>query len=135
MDPILRTGLDWFVDETRLPAHLAELHEALSALRAKLDKLPSRVFSLESPDEPYELAEILMMMGKQALTWQADAQSTIERKLLAPQVEEILQKAVDCRAVLEATSKGDRTEELRRLPPGAIRRNMETRGEPLPDRI
>jgi hypothetical protein len=135
MDPILRTGLDWFAEETRLPAHLAELHQALRELRIKLDKLPSRVFFLESPDEPYELAEILMLMGKQALSWQADAERTIERKLLAPQVEEILQTAVNCRAVLDATSKSGRSKTLRRLPLGAIRRNMESRGEPLPDRI
>ena len=90
MDPILRTGLDWFVQETRSLPSVAQLHEALRDLRSRVDKLPSRVFFLESPDEPYELGEILRMMGKQALTWQADTQRTTERKLLAPQVEEIL---------------------------------------------
>jgi hypothetical protein len=134
MDPILRTGLDWFVQEARSLQSVAQLHEALRDLRSRVDKLPSRVFFLDSPDEPYELAEILQMMGKEALTWQADTQRTTERKLLAPQVEEILQKALECRAILDSVLKEGQMETLR-LPLGGIRHNMESRGEPLPDRL
>jgi hypothetical protein len=135
MDPILRTGLDWFVEETRSAAKLVRLHEALRELRTKLDKLPSRVFFLESPDEPYDLSEILMAMGKQALTWREQPEKAIERKLLEPQVEEILEKAMHLRGLLDAAAKDPSPEALQRLPLGAIRRNMEGRGEPLPDRI
>lgn len=108
MDPILRTGLDWFMDETRSPG-LARLRGALGDLRIALDKLPSRIFFLESADEPYELADVLMVMGKQALAWQADAQRTVERKLLTPQVEDVLQKAIDCRTLLDAATTGAAT--------------------------
>jgi hypothetical protein len=134
MDPLLRTGLDWFVEQTRSLTHLAELHRTLGELRTKVDKLPSRVFFLESPDEPYRLAEILMVLGKEALHWQADELRATERKLLAPQVEEILQTAIGCRALLDTAAKGGDVEALC-LPFGAIRRNMESRGEPLPDRL
>jgi hypothetical protein len=134
MDPILRTGLDWFMDETRSP-ELARLQEALGELRVALDKLPSRIFFLESADEPYELADVLMVMGKQALAWQADAQRTVERQLLTPQVEDVLQKAIDCRALLDAATKGGGHQIVSRLPLGEIRKNMESRGEPLPDRL
>jgi len=134
MDSILRTGLDWFVEETRTFRRLAALCEALLGLRAAVDKLPSRVFFLESADEPYELSEILRLLGKEALSWQADAQKATERKLLAPQVEEILQRALECRALLDAVSSGHNGEALH-LPLGAVRRSMERRGEPLPDRI
>ncbi len=134
MDPILRTGLDWFMDETRSPG-LARLRGALGDLRIALDKLPSRIFFLESADEPYELADVLMVMGKQALAWQADAQRTVERKLLTPQVEDVLQKAIDCRTLLDAATTGGGHQTVSRLPLGEIRRNMESRGEPLPDRL
>jgi hypothetical protein len=135
MDPILRTGLDWFMEETRSLPEFAQLHEALGELRIALDKLPSRIFSLESADEPYELADVLMVMGRQALAWQADAQRTVERKLLTPQVEDVLQKAIDCRVPLDAATKGGGSQPVFRLPLGGIRRSMESRGEPLPDRI
>lgn len=134
MDPILRTGLDWFLEKTRSSAHLTELHRALRDLRAKLDRLPSDLFSLESPDEPYALADVLVALGSQALNWQQDTSRAIERKLLAPQVEEILTKALDVRGQLVALSQHSRREALH-LPLGEIRRSMHSRGESLPDRI
>ena len=70
MDPILRTALDWFIRETDSRAALAEIHQALRELRSKVDKLPSRLFYLDSPDDPYDLAQILMAMGKHAVAWQ-----------------------------------------------------------------
>jgi hypothetical protein len=136
MDPILRTALDWFITETHSSGGRAEVRRHLRELRAKIDKLPSRLFSLESPDEPYALAEILVVMGKNALAWQLNPDATIERKLLGPQVEEILHKALHLRGLLAADSKrGGGGKELPRLPLGEIRRSMENRGEPLPDRL
>ncbi len=135
MDPILRTALDWFVEETRARGPLAEVHRALRELRVKIDKLPSRLFYLDSPDEPYSLAQILMVMGKHALAWQADPDASVERKLLAPQVEEILQEAVGIRELLVLASKQTRGSQLLELPAHEVRRSMEERGEPLPDRL
>lgn len=129
MDPILRTALDWFVEQAHASARLGQVHEALQEMRVKIDKLPSRFFYLESPDEPYTLPEILMTMGKHALAWQGDPAAAIERKLLAPQVEEILEKAIALRELL------GRGAALPRMPAGEIRRSLETRGEPLPDRL
>jgi hypothetical protein len=135
MDPILRTGLDWLRDEARASVPLAEIQPDLEELRDKLDKLPSNLFFLASPDEPYALHDILAEMGKQALAWQSDPQKAVERKLLAPQVEEILQKAIQLRERLDAVSQCGPAEGQLRLPLGAIRRSMERRGEALPDRI
>jgi hypothetical protein len=135
MDPILRTGLDWFVEETRASGELAHFHQALADLRVRIDKLPSNLFFLESPDEAYTLEDILMVMGKQALAWQLDGERVIERKLLAPQVEEILEKALHLRELLDAMWQSTRRQVVRRLPPSLIRQTMETRGEPLPDRL
>jgi hypothetical protein len=134
VDPILRTALDWFVEETHSSAPLTEIHRALRELRVKIDKLPSRLFYLDSPDEPYALPEILTAMGKHALIWQQDPETATERKLLAPQVEEILQKAIDLREVLAKVSKNARNELMPRLPQGEVRRSMEHRSELLPDR-
>jgi hypothetical protein len=70
-----------------------------------------------------------MVMGKHALAWQGDPAAAIERKLLTPQVEEILERAIALRELL------GRGEALPRLPPGEIRRSLDRRGEPLPDRL
>ncbi len=135
MDPILRTALDWFVEATASSPRLNEIHQSLRELRAKIDKLPSRFFHLSSPDEPYTLSEILMAMGKHALAWQADPETAVERKLHAPHVEEILQKAFDLRDLLARASKQAPGDILPRIPPSEIRRSLENRGEPLPDRL
>lgn len=134
MDPILRTALDWFIRETDSRAALAEIHQALRELRSKVDKLPSRLFYLDSPDEPYDLAQILMAMGKHAVACKLDPETTVERKLLSPQVEEILEKAVALREMLPRALRAD-GDVLPSLPQSEIRTSMEQRGEPLPDRL
>lgn len=136
VDPTLRTALDWFVEETTSSEDFAEVHEALKKLRGNIDKLPARLFYLDSPDEPYSLAEVLVAMGKHALAWHASPDTVVERKLHAPHVEEILQEAVALRELLTAATKRDgKGAELLRLPQGEIRHRMEKRGEALPDRL